>query len=98
MRAILNFGHTFGHSVETLNNFKLLHGECVAIGMVAALYYSMECGNTTKEDIENIEKLLEFFELPIRCDNNVDEVYNQMFYDKKDFKWQNKDSCIKENR
>lgn len=60
MRAILNFGHTFGHSVETLNNFKLLHGECVAIGMVAALYYSMECGNTTKEDIENIEKLLEF--------------------------------------
>ena len=56
LRAILNFGHTFGHSVETLNNFKLLHGECVAIGMVAALYYSMECGNTTKEDIENIEK------------------------------------------
>ena len=83
LRAILNFGHTFGHSVETLNNFKLLHGECVAIGMVAALYYSMECGNTTKEDIENIEKLLEFFELPTRCDNNVDEVYNQMFYDKK---------------
>ena len=51
----------------------MLHGECVAIGMVAALYYSMECGNTTKEDIENIEKLLEFFELPIRCDNNVDD-------------------------
>ena len=43
-------------------------------------------GQTIYKDpisIENIEKLLEFFELPIRCDNNVDEVYNQMFYDKK---------------
>ena len=33
--------------------------------------------------LRKILKLLEFFELPIRCDNNVDEVYNQMFYDKK---------------
>lgn len=83
MRAILNFGHTFGHSVETLNNFQLLHGECVAIGMVAGLYYSALIGNTTMEDVKNAEELLRFFELPVDCQNNVEDVYNQMFYDKK---------------
>ena len=31
-RALLNFGHTIGHSVEKLKNFEWLHGECVALG------------------------------------------------------------------
>ena len=32
----MNFGHTFGHAVETLSDFTLSHGECVSIGMVIA--------------------------------------------------------------
>ena len=36
VRELLNFGHTFGHAIETLSNFELSHGECVAIGMVIA--------------------------------------------------------------
>ena len=37
LRAVLNFGHTFGHAFETLSGYgKLLHGEAVAIGMVCA--------------------------------------------------------------
>jgi 3-dehydroquinate synthase len=35
IRKILNFGHTIGHAVELLSGYALLHGECVAIGMVA---------------------------------------------------------------
>jgi len=35
LRKILNFGHTIGHAVETVSGYRLLHGECVAIGMVA---------------------------------------------------------------
>ena len=35
-RALLNLGHTVGHAVEKLKDFQLLHGQCVAIGLVAA--------------------------------------------------------------
>jgi len=34
VRKILNFGHTIGHAIETLSGFAMLHGECVAVGMV----------------------------------------------------------------
>ncbi len=36
-RALLNFGHTLGHAIEKLMNFSLYHGECVVLGMIAAL-------------------------------------------------------------
>ncbi len=36
LRAILNFGHTIGHAIETVMDFNLLHGECVSLGMVGA--------------------------------------------------------------
>lgn len=39
-RALLNFGHTLGHAIEKLKNFELYHGECVVLGMVAALEIS----------------------------------------------------------
>jgi 3-dehydroquinate synthase len=84
LRAILNFGHTFGHAVETLSHFKLLHGECVAIGMVAALYFSVQRGTVTEADLKAAEDILTYFELPIGVsDYDADAVYKQMFYDKK---------------
>ena len=36
LRGILNYGHTIGHAVEAVSNFQLKHGQCVAIGMIAA--------------------------------------------------------------
>lgn len=39
-RALLNFGHTLGHAIEKLMNFQLYHGECVVLGMIAALNIS----------------------------------------------------------
>lgn len=39
-RALLNFGHTVGHAIEKAKNFTLYHGECVALGAVAAAYIS----------------------------------------------------------
>ncbi len=84
LRAILNFGHTFGHSVESLSGFELLHGECVSIGMVAALKLSSEKGYTTKEDLKLAEDILTFFELPIRAKGyDRDKILKQMFADKK---------------
>ncbi len=84
LREILNFGHTFGHAVEKLSGFKLLHGECVAIGMAAAMYLNMSLGKTTDLDLEAAEKLFEYFDLPIRADGfESEKIYEQMFYDKK---------------
>lgn len=39
-RALLNLGHTIGHAIEKYKNFELYHGECVALGTVAAAYIS----------------------------------------------------------
>lgn len=84
LRAILNFGHTFGHAVETLSDFKMLHGECVGIGMLSGLYFSVKRGLIDEAEIEKCEKLLEFFELPVRIKNySIDEIHKQMFNDKK---------------
>ena len=44
LRKILNFGHTFAHAIEVEKNHKILHGEAVVFGMVAALYLSKETG------------------------------------------------------
>lgn len=64
-RALLNFGHTIGHAIEKLMEFELLHGECVALGMVAASYISYERGNISKEQLDDIISLMDVFELPI---------------------------------
>lgn len=84
LRAILNFGHTFGHAVETLSDFKMLHGECVAVGMIAGLYFSAERGYISKAEIKRCEEILESFGLPVRVKGfSIADVYKQMFNDKK---------------
>lgn len=65
-RALLNFGHTIGHAIEKLSDFKLFHGQCVAIGMVAAAYISHKRGYITEYELHDLTNLLEQFELPIR--------------------------------
>jgi len=44
VRAHLNLGHTFGHAYETVSDYKLLHGECVALGIVSAAFISSKLG------------------------------------------------------
>lgn len=84
LRAILNFGHTFGHAIESLSDFKLLHGECVAIGMMSALKLSMDLCNINEEELKEAEDILKFFDLPVKAEGfSCENVYKQMFYDKK---------------
>lgn len=64
VRALLNLGHTIGHAVEKLMNFTLLHGECVAIGTVAAAYLSFLRGNITEVELLDIKATLQAFKLP----------------------------------
>ena len=58
-RALLNFGHTLGHAVEKLKNFEMLHGQCVAVGAVAAMKLSAMRGNVLEEDVANSENCFE---------------------------------------
>lgn len=58
-RAILNFGHTIGHFLETLTNYEqMLHGEAVIIGMDFATWWSFEHGHINKEDYQSIHDQL----------------------------------------
>lgn len=83
-RALLNFGHTIGHAVEKLKNFSLAHGDCVAIGMAAASYLSMERGYLTPEDLSDIIATLKSFQLPVTVKGLDDEeVYQVTRLDKK---------------
>jgi 3-dehydroquinate synthase len=64
-RALLNFGHTIGHAVEKLSDFSLYHGECVAIGCIAASYLSCKMGQITDVDLAMIRKVFTDFNLPV---------------------------------
>lgn len=64
-RALLNFGHTIGHAIEKLMDFKMLHGQCVALGYVAAAYISYKRGLLSAEEFFEIRDMNVGFELPI---------------------------------
>lgn len=83
-RALLNFGHTIGHAVEKLMDFKLLHGECVAVGMVAAGYLSYKRNLITKEQYEDLVNVIRSFNLPVSVAGiKPEEVLYATFHDKK---------------
>lgn len=86
IRAILNFGHTFGHAIETAQGYgNWLHGEAVAAGMVMAADLSMRCGAITHDDFVRITKLLECAKLPVKApqDMTAEQFVELMGVDKK---------------
>ncbi len=65
-RAILNFGHTFGHALEKLNHYAhLTHGEAVSAGAAIITRISEQRGLTEKGTSERLEKLLTKYHLPV---------------------------------
>jgi len=72
LRAILNFGHTIGHAIEHVLHFDLRHGECVALGMVAANRIAVARGMIAAEVGERTVRLLERLGLPTRLTKPVD--------------------------
>lgn len=68
-RALLNFGHTIGHAIEKAKNFTLYHGECVALGCVAAAFISYQRNLLSMEEYYEIRDMFVPFNLPISIDN-----------------------------
>jgi len=85
IRAVLNYGHTFGHVVENETNYTTyLHGEAVAIGMVMANTLAVELGLFTQNEAQEVKELLNKASLPTDyIIDNVDDFYEHFFLDKK---------------
>ncbi len=85
IRAVLNYGHTFGHVVENETKYsKYLHGEAVAIGMVMANALAIELGLFSRDEADEVKSLLVKSSLPIDyIIQDVDEFYEHFFLDKK---------------
>ncbi|MDZ7842051.1 MAG: 3-dehydroquinate synthase [Gammaproteobacteria bacterium] len=67
VRALLNFGHTFGHAIEAGTGYaSWLHGEAVAVGMMMAADLSRRLGHLEQADVDRIEALLRRANLPTR--------------------------------
>ena len=77
-RAMLNFGHTFGHALEALNKFhtNLKHGEAISIGMSLAAKISYNLGNLTKYELQEITNHFKKAGLP----SSTDKIKNNNFY------------------
>ena len=86
-RAILNFGHTFGHAIEKLAGYgQWLHGEAVAIGMVMAAELSVAHTGFPPADARRLRQLLENLGLPVslgRHDFDLEAMIEAMGMDKK---------------
>ncbi|MBH44661.1 MAG: 3-dehydroquinate synthase [Gammaproteobacteria bacterium] len=86
VRAYLNFGHTFGHAIESAKNYKgILHGEAISLGMILAAAISMEKTNLSLEDFNLIEETIRKIKLPTNLPKNLSKskIIKYLQYDKK---------------
>ena len=85
VRALLNFGHTFGHVIETHQGYgNWLHGEAVAAGMMQAAILSQRIGWLAPADVARIERVLVMGQLPTQPPAiDVETALNLMGHDKK---------------
>lgn len=88
LRKVLNFGHTVGHAIESLSHqtsSPYLHGEAIALGMVAEAEISRLMGYLTEEDVSSVEQILASFTLPVRLNQPLpwETLRAKMLTDKK---------------
>lgn len=85
-RKLLNFGHTIGHGVESISlhtDKPLLHGEAIAVGMVAEARLAELEGIGEAGLSQHIANLLQKFNLPVSFSANPEELMNKIASDKK---------------
>ena len=82
IRAYLNFGHTLGHAIEA-SGYRYLHGEAIGIGLRAAMRIGNEIGAASKDQIDQMDRLLDAFGLPQSATAPRDTVLEKMRSDKK---------------
>ena len=84
LRNILNFGHTAGHALEAASDYRIKHGQAVAIGMVTAAVISNKLGILPAKQLVRIEKLITEAGLPVGVPRlDMAKIINAMEHDKK---------------
>lgn len=85
LREILNLGHTVGRAIETVSDYELLHGEALAIGMVAQVNLGQSLGFISAENSDRVIKLYDRAGLPTQIPENIDkaELVKKLYTDKK---------------
>lgn len=84
IRVLLNFGHTFGHALESATAFKsLLHGEAVLLGMRGAVWLSKELGYLPDDSWREIEGVLSLIPIDSHLNTTVTDVFTAFRQDKK---------------
>ena len=86
LRALLNYGHTFGHAIEVGLGFgTYLHGEAVAVGMVIAAYVAHHTLGLSEADYHDIAAVLPYYNLPTTIPESLtgEDFIAHMHHDKK---------------
>jgi 3-dehydroquinate synthase len=85
LRRILNYGHTVGHAVESASGYALLHGEAIAIGIVAAGLIEQEMGLAEPGRLDRIRAVLTKLGVPIRMPSGMadERILDLLRHDKK---------------
>ncbi len=85
LREVLNLGHTVGRAIETVSNYKLLHGEALAIGMAAQVRLGEKLGFISKENAQRVIALYEKTGLPVTIPDYIDRqaLVKKLYTDKK---------------
>ena len=85
-RALLNLGHTFGHAIENVAGYgEYLHGEAIAVGLVAAARLSANFGYLEQSDVDRVVKMVRTHQLPdqLKSPLKLDALFSAMQNDKK---------------
>lgn len=84
IRALLNYGHTIGHAVESASNYAYRHGEAISIGMAVINDIAVQMGIMNQKDAQRIEDLLCKVGLPTRIKQvNLNDIMEMVEHDKK---------------
>ncbi|MDH7599462.1 MAG: 3-dehydroquinate synthase [Sedimentisphaerales bacterium] len=85
LRRILNYGHTIGHAVEAASDYQLLHGEAVAIGLVAVGMIEQRLGLDHGDKLQRLIAMLQRLKMPTRIPEGIphQKVMRLLAYDKK---------------
>ena len=85
LREVLNLGHTVGRAIETVSDYRLLHGEALAIGMVAEVNLAKKRGYVTEEERTRVINLYQKAQLPTEIPDYIDReaLVKKLYTDKK---------------
>lgn len=83
LRRILNFGHTIGHGIEQISNYKMAHGAAVSIGCVAESYLSYFLGYLSRTEFEYIQELYSYTSVKLPATYQRHNLIKAMLHDKK---------------